>query len=345
MSEEALWISEREVSELVGMAEAITALESGLRLEAQGQARNMVKTHANFGAHDTLHAIGAAFEGAGFVGTKTWAHTAGGAAPLLILFDSRSGALKAIIEAFALGQLRTGAASGLASDWLAAEEAGDMALIGTGKQALTQLAAVAAVRRLARVRIFGRDAERRRAFTARVRAELGLAAEEAPSVEAAVEGAAIVTLVTRSTEPFLFSAMVAKGAHVNAVGAIVPERAEFEPALIDRCAVVAADNVAQVRNLSREFRQRFGEREEGWASVKPLSALIAAGARRPAGADLTLFKAMGMGISDLALGIEIYRRARAGGLGRALPARVAAAPRLASNSPARRASERIKQGA
>ena len=335
MADQALWISEREVTELVGMADAIAALEAGLRLEALGQARNMVKTHANFGAHDTLHAIGAAFEGAGFVGTKTWAHTAGGAAPLLILFDSRTGALRAIIEAFALGQLRTGGISGLATEWLAALEADDMALIGTGKQALTQLAAVAAVRRLRRVRVFGRDAEKLSAFVARARADLDLPVEGAASVEAAVAGAAIVTLVTRATEPFLFSAMVAQGAHVNAVGAIVPERAEFEPALLDRSAVVVADSVAQVRRLSREFQEKFGEDAQAWARVKPLSAVIAAGAKRPAGADVTLFKAMGMGISDLALGIEIYRRAAARGLGRPLPARVAAKPRLGRAAPAR----------
>ena len=340
MADEALWISEREVAELVGMADAIAALEAGLRLEALGQARNMVKTHANFGAHDTLHAIGAAFEGAGFVGTKTWAHTAGGAAPLLILFDSRDGSVKAIIEAFALGQLRTGAASGLATEWLAPAEADDLALIGTGKQALTQLAAVAAVRRLRRVRVFGRDAEKCRTFVARARAELGLPVEGAESAAAAIEGAAIVTLVTRATEPFLFSAMVARGAHVNAVGAIVPERAEFEPALLERCAAVVADNVAQVRNLSREFQEEFGEDEQAWARVQPLSAVIAAGAKRPAGADLTLFKAMGMGISDLALGIEVYRRAAARGLGRPLPERVAAKPSLGREVPAR-----MKQGA
>lgn len=339
-ADEALWISEREVTELVDIADAIEALSAGLRLEAEGQAQNMVKTHATFGGHDTLHAIGATFEGAGFVGTKTWAHTAGGAAPLLILFDSHTGAVKAIIEAFALGQLRTGAISGLATEWLAAPEADDMALIGTGKQALSQLAAVAAVRRLRRVRIFGRNAERCRAFLARARAELGLAVEGAASVEEAVKSAAIVTLVTRATEPFLYSGMVAKGAHINAVGAIVPECLEFEPALLDRCAVIAVDNVAQVRKLSREFLERLGQDEQAWARVKPLSAVIAAGSKRPAGADLTLFKAMGMGISDLALGIEIHRRAAARGLGRPLPERVAAKPRLTREVPAR-----MKQGA
>ena len=123
----------------------------------------MVKTHAVWGGHHTLHAIGATFPDEGFVGTKTWAH-ANGAAPLLILFDSHNGSLRAIIEAFALGQLRTGGISGLATKYLAADDALEMALIGTGKQALTQLAAVAAVRPLRRVRAFSRDAAARAQF-------------------------------------------------------------------------------------------------------------------------------------------------------------------------------------
>jgi ornithine cyclodeaminase/alanine dehydrogenase-like protein (mu-crystallin family) len=238
-----LWISEAEVVSLIDMAGAIGALVRGLALEAGGGAQNMVKTHALWNGHNTLHAIGATVPGAGFVGTKTWAHTEGGATPLLILFDCDDGSLKAVIEAFALGQLRTGGISGVATRMLAAPDADDMALIGTGKQAIAQLAAVAAVRKLRRVRVFGRDAERRAAFVARVRRTLDLPAEEAVSIEAAVAGASIVTLVTRATTPFLTAAMVARGAHINAVGAITPERAEFAADLLGRCGVVAVDEV------------------------------------------------------------------------------------------------------
>src|SRR6266542_3356261 len=94
----------------LNLAEAINVLERGLLAEARGDAQNMVKTHATWDKGSTLHAIGAVFAKDGFAGTKTWAHTEGGATPLLILFDSDNGSLKAVIEAFALGQMRTGAA-------------------------------------------------------------------------------------------------------------------------------------------------------------------------------------------------------------------------------------------
>ena len=315
----SLWITEAEVVRLMDMKGAIAALDRALALEADGKAENMVKTHAIWGGHHTLHAIGAVFADEGFVGTKTWAH-ANGAAPLLILFDSHNGSLKAIVEAFARGPLRTGGICGLATKYLAADEgASDMALIGTGKQAMTQLAAVAAVRPLRRVRAFSRDGAARAAVVGRAGKAWGLNVEEASSVAQAVDGAGIVTLVTRATAPILASGMVAAGAHVNAVGAIAPERTEFEPALLSRCATVVADSVPQVKNLSSEFMQYYGRDESKWRTVRPLSAVVAEGKGRLSGADLTLFKAMGMGISDLALGIEILRRATEQRLGREFP--------------------------
>jgi alanine dehydrogenase len=330
MSGQALWITEAEVASLVDMGDAIAALERGLSAEASGGAVNMVKTHTTFGHGDTLHAIGATMLASEVVGTKTWAHTEGGANPLLIMFDARDGQLVAVIEAFALGQLRTAAISGLATRWLSAPDASEMALVGAGKQALAQVAAVAAVRKLRRVRIASRNPENAVTFAKRARGELNLEIEPVASVAAAVKHAHIITLVTRATAPFLQSSMIAPGAHINAVGAVVPERAEFEPSILARCAVVAADTVPGVRSLSREFIEFYGNDERAWTAVLALSRVIAAGSGRPAGADLTLFKAMGMGISDLSMGVEVLRRARANGVGRPLAPTIRAKPRLTS---------------
>ncbi len=314
-----LWITEADVVRLMSLSEAIDALDRALVLEARGQAQNMVKTHAAWGQGNTLHAIGAAFPDTGFVGTKTWAHTEGGATPLLVLFDSANGALKAIIEAFALGQLRTGGISGVATRWLATPDATELAVIGTGKQMLAQAAAVAAVRPLRRVRVFSPDPEHRAQALERLRAALHCAVVEAPSVEACVATAPIITLVTRATQPFLTARMVAHGAHVNAVGAITPERAEFADDLFSRCGRVVVDSPAAARKLSREFIEHYGDDEAGWQIVVPLSAIVAQRAARPSGADVTLFKAMGMGLADVALGIEVYRRAIEQGIGKPLP--------------------------
>lgn len=338
---QALWLTEADVVSLMDMGEAIDALEQGLRAEARGEAENMVKTHAAWGNGDTLHAIGATFPGAGFIGTKTWAHTEGGACPLLILFDSHSGALKAIIEAFALGQLRTGGISGVATRWLAAESADELAIVGTGKQAISQVAAVAAVRPLRHVHVYSPNAEHRAAFIKKLEAEnLGSAVTEAKSVAEAVKDVSIVTLVTRATKPFLHAEMLARGAHVNAVGAIVPSRVEFAQDIFPRCGRIAVDSLPQVQKLSREFMDYFGADKARWEKVTPLARLVADGKSRPADADLTVFKAMGMGISDLSLGIELYNRATARNMGREIAQPIRAKPSLK----AKIAIERGKRG-
>lgn len=322
-----IWISEAEVVDLLDLPDAIAALEQGLGREAAGEAHNMVKTHVSWG-HNNLHAIGAVFAGGGLAATKTWAHTEGGATPLLVLIDAVDGSLKAIIEAFALGQMRTGGISGVATNWLADARADDMAIIGSGKQALMQVAAVTAVRSLKRLRVFSPRKSSRLQFIAKLRADFDFEITEAETVEDATRDASIVTLVTRATAPFLSASMVARGAHVNAVGAITPERAELGDDVIARADTLAVDSVAAVQRLSAEFIGHFGAPGPDWDAVTPLCEVIAHGKLRQPGTDLTIFKAMGVGISDLALASVIHARALAGGRGRAFPHPVRARPRI-----------------
>ncbi len=321
-----LWITEADVVGLMDLGEAIGALESALRAEAKGDAQNMSKTLMQYGKSN-LHAIGARLDG--LVGTKTWAHTEGGTCPLLLLWDAKNGALVAVIEAFALGNMRTGGISGVAANWLADPAAKVMGLIGTGKQALSQVGTMLAVRPIERLQVFSPTAEKRAAFAAKVREEFGIEVVEAVSAEAACKGAQIVTLVSRATTPFLTAAMLDEGTHLNAVGAIAPDREEFTQDVFARVTAVAVDNLAGVRQLSREFMTQYDK--VGWDAVPTLATLIASGRRRTLKDDITVFKAMGMGISDLALGVELVKRAHARGVGRSIPQPKKAKPRLAPN--------------
>lgn len=328
MTKAPIWITEAEVVSLIDLPGAMDALEGILAMEARGEAENMPKTHLMVGENDAMHAIGASVAGAGLCGTKTWVNVGGKSSTVLILFSLEDGACEAVIEATALGQMRTGAMTGVGTRWLAPADAGEMAIIGTGKQAMTQAAACAAARRPGHIRVHSRSPEKREAFADALRSALDVEVTTASSVAEAVRDAPLITLITNATEPFLDSAMVAAGAHINAMGAIVPKRVEFEPAILDRCAVVAVDTVDGVRDLSNEFQAYYGGGNGSWDDVVPISRIIAESRRRPDDADLTLFKAMGMGMSDLALGIEILKRARAAGAGHPLPERVRKPPRL-----------------
>jgi len=325
-----IWITEAEVVELVDLEEAIDALEHGLALEGAGEAKNVAKALGTWGDGSSMHSLGSMFPQAGFVGFKSWANTKRGATAVFSLFDANNGALLAIIEAGALGQLRTSAISGVATRWLARADAADMALIGTGVQAMTQIASVAAVRPLKRLRVFGPTEEKRKAFVARARELFAFQVEEAPSVPAAVEGAEIVTLVTRAREPFLNASHLARGSHLNAVGGILPQNAEFAEDVFDRAGPIVVDHLPNVQLASREFIEHYGKEPASWSEVKLLSAVVAAREARPANADVTLFKAMGMGISDLSVAVAVYERARARHLGREIAAPRRASPRWRS---------------
>src|SRR5262249_52393281 len=153
-----IWIGEKDVQ--LDLGRAIALLRKAMTRQAAGAARNMEKTHVAWDG-GTLHAIGAIFTDTSLLGVKTWAHTPKGATPLEILWDAETGKLLAVIEAFAMGQLRTAGMAGLATDCLAARDADVFAICGTGKQSMAQVAAVKAVRKQAENPGFRRQHGRR----------------------------------------------------------------------------------------------------------------------------------------------------------------------------------------
>jgi alanine dehydrogenase len=332
--QEPIWITEADVVALMDLKEAIGALESALKLEAAGQAANMTKTLLQYAAGEgkgspghasnNLHAIGAKL--GDYVGTKTWAHTQGGTSPIVLLWDANDGSLAGVIEAFAMGNMRTGGISGVAADWMAAPDASVMAIAGAGKQALSQVGTMLAVRPIRRLNVYSPTPEKRAAFVKLAAETFGIEVVDCDSMARATTGAQIVTLVTRAGKPFVDASMLEKGTFLNAVGAIAPDREEFAQDVFPRVSAVAVDNLAGVQQLSREFMTWYGAK--GWDGVQLLSGLIASGRRRQPGDDLTLFKAMGMGISDLALGTEVLRRARERGVGRVMPQPKKVKPRV-----------------
>ena len=326
-----IWITEAEVASLLDLPDAIEVLRHSLPSEARGAAVSSSKAHAAWdsgGGHAALHAVGGALLEEQLVGMKTWTHTPGGACPLLILFDTTSGQLVGIIEAFALGQMRTAAMSGLATDLLARADAQVLAIAGSGKQSLAQVAAVTAVRAIQQVVVWSRTADNAARFAERVTAEVGVPARVASSVATLVTDADVITLATRATSPFLEASMPATGCHINAIGAITPERAEFEASMLKRADLMVVDSVGQARELASELQTAFGASDERWGRVRTLSDLLLNDQRRPPGADITVFKALGLGLADVALGGQVLARARSQSLGHPvdLPRRVS--PRL-----------------
>jgi len=323
MADDALWINEAEAAALLSLEDAIEVLADAYRLQAAGAAQSMRRAHAREG-ESILHAVGGVISGERLSGTKTWTYTPGGAAPLLILFSLDDGRVLGVVEAFAMGQMRTAATSGLGTRVLARPESRTLALLGTGKQAFEQARAVASVRPIAQVRLFGRDADKRAALAGRLRDALGAEVSEHATVSDAVQGADVVTAITRAAQPILDGPMLAPGMHINAVGAIVPSRRELDETAVARIAAIVADSVAQARDDAGELRAAVDAGHLDWSRVRGLDAVVDAPTYALRGSDdITLFKALGVGLSDVALGAEILRRARAAGAGWPLPAQAA----------------------
>lgn len=295
-------LTDADVRERLTVPALIDALADVVASEHAGTAQNIPKTMAAWDGR-SAHALGARDSAAGVVAFKTWVFTPDGAAAVMTVFDASDGQVLAVLDAGALGAFRTAAASGLATRLMSDPDADELAIAGTGRQALRQVEAVQAVRPLRRVRVWSPREASREEFATTVSTELGLQATACATIEEAVDGAPLVTLITRATQPFLRRGVLAPGAHLNAVGAILPANAEFNADVLTDADLVAVDNLDNARQGSRELREAYGD--GGWGRVVTLGALQVGEVARPGSPRMTVFKGMGMGLSDLAAVISL----------------------------------------
>jgi ornithine cyclodeaminase len=242
-----------------------------------------------------------------------------GARFVVLLFDARSSDLLAVIEAHRLGQIRTGAASGVASRRLAREDARALGIIGTGWQARSQAKAMATVRRLEIIRVFGRDPGRLGEFCRETEAACGVKAEPSASAEAVVRGADIVVTATSSAQPVLEGAWLQPGAHVSAVGSNRADRRELDDAAVRRAGVIVVDSIEQARLEAGDLLAVDGGAPLGRA-VELKEIIAGRHPGRNGDTEITLFKSLGIGLEDLAAATYVYDRAIESGAGTPLPA-------------------------
>jgi alanine dehydrogenase len=313
----ALWVSEREVGELLTMRDAIAAVEEVTRRAATGEAIVQPRHRLELPQKGFLHYMAGADVSEGLVGMKIYTSVGGALRFLVLLYRSQTGELLAMIEADEMGVLRTGAASGVATKYLARAEAKTVGIVGTGHQARGQLMAVAEVRRLERVRVYGRDAARREKFARGISELLKVEVEAVGSAEEAVRGADIVVTATTASKPVVTGEMLAAGMHVNAIGANFPQKRELDDAAIGRCDKIFVDSVEQARIEAGDLVQPFGADDAKWKRVGELGDVIAGKARGREGArEITLFKSSGIAIWDVACAARVFRLAKERGVGR-----------------------------
>ncbi len=315
-----LLITEADVRSLLTMQVALEVVENSLRRQGEGQLVLQPRRRLKMPDNALLHYMAAGDPVSGYIGMKLYTAVHGEARFVVPLFRSTTGEMAALVEADALGQIRTGAASGVATKYLANSNARIVGIIGTGYQARTQLEAVAAVRRLERVRAFGRDPDRRAQFCREMSARINVSVEPATSGEEAVRGADIVITATTATKVVLEGAWLAPGMHINAIGANWPLKRELDAAAVGRCDVLAVDSIEQTKMEAGDLIQAFGEDATRWETVRELSAIIAGKIPGRSNAkQITLFKSNGIATWDLAAAVRVFELAVTHGMGQSFP--------------------------
>jgi alanine dehydrogenase len=303
-----LYLTEDDVQRLVTVKDAIATF--GLLFETwlDPATVNLPRQRAVIGK-GALNLKGAAWGASEIFGLKAYYGAPGGRFHVL-LYSSRDGSLKAMIEADHLGRIRTGAASGLATKLLANPDARTLAVIGAGRQAFTQVAAVCAVRKIETVRVFTRTADHREAFAREIEKKLHVTAKPATSGEATIGDADVVITITKSAEPVLRANWLKSGVHVNVAGANDAARREVDAETVLRATVRATDHLEQARIEAGEYRDLVAAGRLKWQDVVELGDILTEkvpGRRGPA--DITLFKSLGIALEDIAFADLIWRRA------------------------------------
>lgn len=314
----ALYLTEEDVCELVDMKVAIDVAEAAFRHWASGDASNIPRSRVRADGV-MLHSMSAAAEYLGVVGWKNYTTTKEGARFQVGLY-STSGEMLALIDADHLGRLRTGAVSGVATSFMSRPESSVLGLFGAGRQSATQLQAICEVRKIERVYVYSRDADRCRNFAEEMSnlCEVDVAPAHSP-VDVTAEKDIICTATTSRT-PVFDGRMIDEGTHINAIGSNSLSRAEIDIDTVRRANFVVCDSVEQCKIEAGDFGESIAEGATSWSAIQELSdVVVGRKTGRACAEDVTLFKSVGLALQDVALAAAVYERAIDTGRGVRLP--------------------------
>lgn len=311
-----LLLSEDDVRQVLTMELALEAVEAGLRSLGLDEAQNVPRARVQTD-HVMLHNMAAATKSLGYLGTKTYTTTRKGSHFTVFLCDGKTGAALALIHAEFLGQMRTGAASGVATQSMARPDACEVGLFGTGKQARTQLLAVSKVRKLTRVQVYSPNEEHRRSFAEDMSRRCEVEVDPVARPQLAAEDKDIIITATSSKEPVLNGNWISDGTHLNVIGSNFITKAEVDVVAVRRCETIVVDSKDQARLEAGDLVAALEDGSLHWSNVHELCHVVTG--RYPGRAhpeDVTMFKSLGIALEDIAVAGRVYERAREAGLGR-----------------------------
>jgi ornithine cyclodeaminase len=315
----SLFLNENDVKQLLTMPLALEAVEAAHRDLATGQAFDEPRQRTRL-PQTTLHILQGALPQLDAIGYKAYTSNRSGVRFLVHLYCASSGSLRAVIEADRLGMMRTGAASGVATRWLARPDARVAGVFGAGWQAEGHIEALAAVRPLQRVKVYARHTERLAAFCTKMSERLGLAVVPATSPEDVVRHSDIVSTVSTASTPLFDADWLSPGTHINATGSNSLIRRELGEDVLRRCSPIVVDSI---ETALREAGDLLPLLEKGRLHARELvelgDVIVGRRAGRSTADEITLFESQGMAVQDLAVAARLEVLARQRGIGAELP--------------------------
>ncbi len=301
-----LFLTDKELDDLPLMPAALRAVEAALAERARGKLVAPPRSIMEFpGFGDLVFTVGGSVGERPVVGFRVYDTFDGPQhAQITAVWSADNARLLGVIVGERLGEIRTGAIGGVAIRHMSAPQAELVGIIGTGRQARTQLLAAAAVRKLRRVRVFSRHEESRRQFAVEMQELIGLPVEPVASARAAVEDADIVICATSSKVPVLEAGWLKAGAHVNTVGPKTASGHELSVDVAERATTIATDSLAQVSAYGEPF---FLDGTTSAARIIELGAITSgkiAARQRPG--DITLFCSVGLAGTEVLVAAAIF---------------------------------------
>ncbi len=313
------YLTEADVKRLLTMPIALERVEAALKARAEGRATDIPRVRTRV-PQGTLHVLQAAAPELNRIGFKAYYSSSTGTRFHVHLYELEQGPHDAMVEANHLGIVRTGAASGIATRYLAREDASIVAMIGAGRQAVGQIEAVCAVRKIREVRVWSRKIERAQAFCDLLSDRLKVKMKPVATGAEAVRGAHIVNVMTKASEPVLLGEWLEPGQHINAAGSNSLIRREIDLAAVQRCDYITVDSRGTARNECGDLLPAVENGLVDWDSLTEIGDVIIARApRRTSAQAITLYESHGMGIQDLYVAERLVEMSRSQGVGTDLP--------------------------
>ena len=315
----ALFLHESEVSELLTMPHAIESIEHAFLQLALGKAVNVPRTRVA-APGILLHCMSASASHLGYLGWKSYTTTDRTTRFHIALYEVETGKMSALFEADQLRRIRTGAASGVATKYMARTDARRVGIFGTGRQARTQLLAICQVRDISRVHVYCRTEKSRATFSHHMAKELGISVVPVSDPEQAVKDMDIIITSTTSEQPLFDGRSITQGTHLNLIGSNFLHKSEVDICTIERADHIVCDSVEQCKLEAGDLVIPIKQKILNWSKVLNLSDVITQPELvRSNPSEITVFKSVGLAIEDVAVGVRVLKRAQQEDRGQLLP--------------------------